>query len=85
MSLKQILEEKLQAAFTPSLLEVIDQSHLHQGHLGDALNHETHFKIIIVSAAFKGLSRLECHKKVYEALGEKLNKIHALSLSLKSP
>ncbi len=85
MTIQQQIEQKLKEAFHPLFLEVIDQSHLHEGHEGKPSHSETHFNITIVSAAFKGLSRLTTHQKIYAVLHEEVSKIHALSISAKAP
>jgi len=80
------IEEKLREALAPARLEIEDQSHLHAGHVGARPEGETHFKVVAVSAAFEGLSRVERHRLVNRCLAEELSaRIHALSLSLKAP
>ena len=62
-------------------LEVIDDSERHAGHVGWRPGGGTHFKVVIVSPAFKGRSRLECQRMVNEVLKEELQgAIHALSI-----
>jgi stress-induced morphogen len=39
-----------------------------------------HFDVRVVSTAFTGLGLLEQHRLVYEALGDLMQTIHALSL-----
>lgn len=84
MSIKTVLENKLNKAFAPVFLEVKDLSHLHEGHRGYSPLGETHFKVIVVSPHFKGKSRLERHQEVYQLLREEMPRIHALELVLKS-
>ncbi|MEM7723670.1 MAG: BolA family protein, partial [Pseudomonadota bacterium] len=44
---------------------------------------ESHFNVVIESAAFEGLSRIARHRAVHEALGKDLvADIHALSLKI---
>ncbi|MGV8951183.1 MAG: BolA family protein [Cypionkella sp.] len=70
----------LQQAFTPSVLEVRDDSHRHAGHAG-ARDGRGHFNVVIVSDAFVGLSSLARHRAVYAALGDLMTTdIHALSI-----
>ena len=52
MAIKDTISNKLQAAFTPESLEVVDESHLHEGHAGHRPSGETHFRVYIVSQAF---------------------------------
>jgi BolA protein len=74
------IEALLSAAFTPDELLVTDQSHLHAGHAG-ARDGRGHFNVVIVADAFKGCSRIECHRLIYAALGEMMTSdIHALSI-----
>jgi acid stress-induced BolA-like protein IbaG/YrbA len=45
-----------------------------------------HFEALIVSAAFRGLSRIARHRLVYAALGERMREeIHALSMTTLAP
>jgi len=45
-----------------------------------------HFEALIVSGAFRGLSRLERHRLVYAALGDRMRaEIHALSMTTQTP
>lgn len=80
------LQQVLTAAFAPSRLDVIDESHLHEGHTGSREGGETHFRIVIEAEAFRGLSRLERHRKVNEAVaGELAGPVHALALTANAP
>ena len=46
----------------------------------------SHFEAIIVSAAFEGKNRIQRHKIVYEALGDRMkSEIHALSMQPLTP
>jgi len=45
-----------------------------------------HFEALIVSDAFRGLSRLARHRLVYAALGDRMRaEIHALSMTTITP
>ena len=45
-----------------------------------------HFEAVIVSAAFRGKSRVQQHQLVYGALGERMRaEIHALSIKTLTP
>jgi BolA protein len=75
------IEESLSATFAPSRLRVRDQSHLHAGHAG-AQDGKGHFAVDIISGAFTGLSRIERHRRIFEALGDMMETdIHALSIT----
>lgn len=66
-------------------LEVINESDLHVGHAGHDGRGESHFKITLISDDFKGLNRVQSHRKIYEILGDLVTKrIHALALDIKT-
>lgn len=73
----------MQAAFDPSVLDVVDDSERHRGHAGYRDGGESHFNVMIRAAAFDGQSRLQRHRAVHGALGSELvGRIHALSLDI---
>lgn len=79
------IEERLAAEFSPSYLQVRDQSHLHAGHAG-ARDGMGHFEVTIVTDAFDGRSRIERHRLIYAALGALMQTdIHALKINAYSP
>jgi len=80
------IKEKLTQSFTPSQLEVIDESHKHAHHRG-AHEHnavggsaESHFHVVIKSEKFDGMSRLAKHRAVLDVLKDEIAQIHAFSL-----
>ncbi len=74
------IESRLRSAFQPEALEVEDESHLHAGHPG-ARDGRGHYRVMIVSPAFEGLSLIQRHRQVYQALDEMMDTdIHALSI-----
>jgi BolA family transcriptional regulator, general stress-responsive regulator len=76
----------LAAAFTPSRLEVINDSARHHGHSGDDGSGESHFTLEIESAAFTGVSRLERQRMVNRALGDiPGQRVHALAIKARAP
>ncbi len=86
MPLKSTMEEKLRAAFSPTKLEIVDQSHMHEGHSGWREGGNSHFAVDICAAVFKGLSRIDRQRLVYTALKEELaGPVHALSLKISIP
>lgn len=86
MTMKQIITEKLQAAFTPAQLTVVDESHLHEGHGGHREGGETHFRVTIVAEAFAGKSRIERHRMVNGTLSAELAaSVHALAIKAQAP
>ncbi|QOC23973.1 BolA family transcriptional regulator [Wenzhouxiangella sp. AB-CW3] len=75
-----MIRERLEQAFAPVELEVVDDSHRHRGHPG-ARDGRGHFQVRIVSPAFAGMSRLARHRAVYEAMGALMQTdIHALNI-----
>ena len=79
------MRQRLEAAFAPLALDVVDDSHRHVGHAG-ARDGRGHFSVAIVSAAFAGLSPLARHRAVYAALGEMMETdIHALAIEARAP
>lgn len=76
----------LTAAFTPTVLQVTDDSAHHAGHRGAAAGGQTHYSILLVSAAFSGLSRVARSRAVHETLAaEFAGGLHALALRLRTP
>ena len=79
------IERLLETAFSPTELQVKDQSHLHAGHAG-ARDGKGHFEVSIVSDEFSGQSRITRHRMIYDALGDFLDSdIHALRINAYSP
>ena len=86
MSVAESIENKLKGAFAPLVLNVIDESHLHAGHVGARPSGETHFRVEIVSAAFDGCSRVDRQRLVYDVLRDELaGPVHALSVAATPP
>lgn len=86
MATHDLITEKLRKAFTPESLNVEDESHRHEGHAGHRPGGETHFRIYIVSAAFRGKTRLQRHRMINAALaGELSSGVHALAIHAAAP
>jgi BolA protein len=80
-----VIRAALTAAFAPTELDVVDDSHRHIGHAGAAQGHG-HFSVRIVSAAFAGMTPVARHRAVYAALGDLMTTdIHALSIRASAP
>ncbi|MBL8699223.1 MAG: BolA family transcriptional regulator [Alphaproteobacteria bacterium] len=80
------LRRKLEAAFDPQRLEIVDDSHRHAGHAGARPEGETHFNVTIVSAVFAGVGRVERQRKVYAAVADEMrDRVHALQLRTLAP
>ncbi len=74
------IREHLEGAFSPGVLEIVDESYKHVGHAG-AAGGGGHFVVKIEGEAFEGKSRLEKHRMIYGALGEMMEgEIHALRI-----
>jgi BolA family transcriptional regulator, general stress-responsive regulator len=82
MRMQQTIERKLARALAPSHLEVLDESHQHSVPKGS----ETHFKVVVASAAFAGKRSVARHQLVYGLLAEELaGGVHALALHTYTP
>ena len=79
------IRDILTEVFSPSALDVIDDSHKHAGHAGARPEGETHYTIKIVSAEFEGLSRVATQRAVMAALQTEFETgLHALSIKASS-
>lgn len=82
MVIQNRIETKLKDALEPTHLEVINESHMHSVPKGS----ETHFKVVIVSPRFDGISSVKRHQLVYGALGDEMKSgVHALAITSRSP
>ena len=62
------------------------RSHLHAGHAGHRPGGESHFRLYIVSEAFRGKSRIERHRMINAALSSELKeRVHALAIHAQAP
>jgi len=76
------IESKLTQTFTPSHLEVINESYKHNVPKGS----ETHFKVVVVSDSFTSKTLIDQHRMVNDTLKEELaTNVHALSIQTKTP
>ncbi len=79
MSLQKSIEQKITKELSPKELVVENESHMHSSGLGA----ESHFKVLVVSELFSGLSRVQRQQKIYTLLAQELKAgVHALSLRL---
>ncbi len=94
MSLEAQIVAKLESAFAPSRLVVLNESHLHAGHHHSGSDHhgtfdgsgETHFRVRIMSNAFAGMSRIARHRAVNDTLAAELEAgVHALAIEPAAP
>ena len=86
MDVKISIAEKLTAAFAPQSLDVIDESHRHEGHAGHRPGGQSHFRVHIVSESFRGKSRIDRHRMINRTLsGELAGGVHALAIHASAP
>lgn len=86
MSAEARMREKLMLGLEPSRLDIINESELHAGHRSSPGTGESHFRILVVSNAFAGKSRVDRHRMVNEILSDELKgRIHALALKTFAP
>ena len=77
---------RLRSALSPASIELIDDSEQHRGHGGYNPEGESHFGLMIESAAFAGKNRVERQRMVYAALGDLMReRVHALSIRAAAP
>lgn len=86
MSIEETMRAKLQSAFEPTRMEVINESHLHAGHTSFDGTGETHFRVRIVSEKFSGLTRIARHRALNALLQPEIDAgVHALALEPAAP
>ena len=79
----QIMEANLVAAFSPSFLELIDESNQHHGHSGAHPSGESHFRVRISSGVFQGKTLVQQHRLIYKSLADQLKlRVHALAIEI---
>ncbi len=79
------LIEQALSSLDPLELRIRDDSQKHAGHSG-AVDGRGHFAVTLVSKQFEGLSLLQRHKLVYQALAGLLDSdIHAIAIQAKTP
>ncbi len=79
------IKVKIHSAYDPVHLEVSDQSSLHQGHLEDGPEGESHIKVVLVSPLFEGMPAVSRHRHVHNLLKYEISRIHAVQLNLIAP
>jgi BolA protein len=86
MRIADLITKKLTEAFAPQRLEVVDESHQHEGHAGHRPGGQTHYRVYIVSGAFKGKTRIERHRMINQSLAAELaGSVHALAIHASAP
>ena len=82
----EAIHHKLTAAFSPTRLEIEDDSDRHAGHAGARPGGESHFNVLIESAAFAGANKVVRQRLVYKALSDELaGPVHALTVKALAP
>jgi stress-induced morphogen len=82
--IQEKVEQKLREALAPAHLEVVNESFMHKVPKGA----ETHFKVVVVSERFEGLSSVKRHQLVYGVLADEMKTkpgIHALAITSRTP
>jgi BolA protein len=81
----EIIRATLEEVLAAEHIHIVDDSALHAGHLG-AQGGGGHYRVVVVSARFEGLSRVAAQRLVYQALGELMTTdIHALEMRTLTP
>jgi BolA-like protein 1 len=82
MTKQETIRTKLSSVLEPVHIDVENESRMHSVAPGS----ETHFKVLVVSEAFRGLSALDRHRRVNELLREEFGAgLHALTLRALTP
>ena len=77
-----LIQERLQQAFSPTYLEVTDDSDKHIGHSGHQ-GGGRHFSIMIAAACFNHVSRIDAHRQIYALFADLMpDQIHALCIKI---
>jgi BolA protein len=80
-----IIRARLEHDLDAVHVQIEDDSALHAGHLG-AQGGGGHYRVLVVSPRFDGLSRVAAQRLVYQALGELMTTdIHALEMRTLTP
>ena len=79
--MRERILSKLQTAFDPVYLDVVDDSEAHRGHGGYREGGNTHFNVSIKASAFNGLSRVAQQRLINKELAQEFEDgLHALAL-----
>ena len=86
MRVATAIRARLTEALAPERLEIEDESARHAGHAGARPEGESHFRLLVVAAAFEGKGRIERQRLVFSALDDLMRTdIHALSIRALTP
>ena len=78
MKLSESIYKKLTEAFQPDKLEIINESHQHEGH--DGYGNESHLRIAISIDPFKEMNRIERQRAIFKTIAEEMKIVHALNI-----
>lgn len=77
-----LIKNRIEAALSPTHLEVLDESDQHIGHAGHQ-GGGRHFAVIISAERFNHLSKVEAHREIYALFADMMpDKIHALRIKI---
>lgn len=80
----EMIRERLEKAFAPEHLEIVDDSHQHAGHA--SAGGAGHFTVRLTSDVFEGKSLIQRHRMVYDAVSDLMpDEVHALSIKADTP
>lgn len=82
MTVDDQMKARLQAAFTPEVLVITNDSHKHAGHSGDDGSGHSHYSVKLRSTALAAMPRVARHRAVHAALGDLNTRVHAIALDL---
>lgn len=82
MTMQEQISVKIRQNLQADVLEVINESHGHNVPAGS----QTHFKVVVVSPGFSGVTPVARHRQLYQILAEELKQgVHALALHTYTP
>ena len=84
LPLSEQIHARLTERLQPTELRVVDESAAHAGHVGaNDSGQGTHMRVAIASPLFSGISRVQRHRLVYDALQDFIDQgLHALAIEL---
>lgn len=86
MSMAETIGAAIENGLAPERLEIVDESSLHAGHAGARPGGETHYRIVVVSGRFQGVSRVKRQQMVYGLLDDAFAAgLHALAMTTLTP
>ncbi|MDY7099136.1 MAG: BolA family protein [Pseudomonadota bacterium] len=80
------MRDLLEAEFSPTALNIINDSAMHSGHAGDDGSGESHFTIEIEAPVFASMTRLARQRAVIASLGDIVGqRVHAVAIKASAP